>query len=111
MPITQILNAVRIALLTAITGTGASSTFALPNKLGSIVWQTSFNINPSVVSITLEVSLDQVAWTIIDTSTAVAGEVRTITNSTAAPFIRANVGTNTGNRQVTVTLEVKPANA
>lgn len=110
MPITQILKAVLITLINAVNVTGAGSTFALPNNLVSLVWQTAFDTAPSGVSITLEVSLDNVNWTTIDTSTATIGEVRTITNSTSAAFIRANVGTNTGNKHVTVTLIAKPIN-
>lgn len=98
-------------ILNAITGTGASDTFALPSRLVALAWQTSFDVAPAAVSITIQVSLDGLSWTTIDTSTAVGGETRTIASSTAARFVRANVGTNTGNRAVTLTLIAKVPNA
>lgn len=108
--VTQILRSVVCTLINAVTGTGAGSKFALPSELCSLAWQTSFDAAPSGVSITLEVSIDGLVWTIIDTSTATAGEVRTITNSTAAAFIRANVGTNSGSKAVTVVIIAKSIN-
>lgn len=98
-----------VNLLTARTGTGASAVFALPARACVLAWQTSFDVNPSVVNITIRVSLDTAVWTVLDTSTAVGGEVRTITVPTAALFIDANVVTNTGNRAVTVLLVAKVA--
>lgn len=105
--VTQILKSVQITLFSAVTATGRSSTYALPPQLVSIVWQTSYNSAPSGTSVTLDVSLDGVNWTTIDTSTNTSGEVRTVTNSTAAPFISVNFGTNTGGKALTVTLECK----
>lgn len=97
-------------IINVVTGTGASSTFALPARTSTLTWQTSFDSAPSGVSITLQVSIDGTNWTTIDTSTATAGEVRTISAPTAAPFVRANVGTNTGDKAVTVTIVAKVAN-
>ena len=47
-------------------------------------------------NIDIDVSIDGINWTTIDTSTNTAGEVRTIPDYTAAMFVRANVNTNTG---------------
>lgn len=101
--------AVKETLIDAVAGTGASNTFGLPARPCYLAWQTSFDVNPAAVSITIEVSLDAVVWTVIDTSTAVGGEVRTIDPPTAAIFVRANVGTNTGDKDVTVQIIAKPA--
>jgi len=105
-----LLIGVKQTLIDAVTGTGASSTFALPTRACILAWQTSFDTAPSGVSITIDVSLDGLVWTTIDTSTATGGEVRTIATPTAALFIRANVGTNTGNKHVTVVIVAKVAN-
>jgi hypothetical protein len=106
-----ILLAVKSFFLTARTGTGASNTFALPARTSTLTWQTSFDIAPAAVNITIRVSIDGINWTVIDTSTVVGGEVRTIAATTSALFIDANVVTNTGNRQVTVTVVAKVANS
>lgn len=98
-----------VTLINAVTGTGAGSVFALPARACALTWQTSFDVNPAAVSITIRVSLDGLVWTVLDTSTAVGGEVRVITGATSALFIDANVVTNTGNRAVTVTLAAKVA--
>jgi hypothetical protein len=105
-----ILLAVPVTLINARTGTGASNVFALPARTATLTWQTSFDVNPAAVNITIRVSIDGVNWTVIDTSTAVAGEVRTIAAPTSALFVTANVVTNTGDREVTVTLVAKVAN-
>ena len=103
----SILIAVPVIVLNARTGTGASATFGLPTRLTLLSYQTSFNVAPAVIDIDIDISIDGINWTTIDTTTAVGGEVRTITNPTAALFVRANVITNTGNRQVTLTLVAK----
>ena len=100
----SLLIAVPLNLLDARIGTGVSDTIALPTRLALLTWQTSFDVAPAVIDIDIDISLDGVIWTTIDTSTNVSGEVRTITNPSAAVFIRANVNTNTGNRQVTLIL-------
>lgn len=105
-----ILLAVKVLFLTARTGTGASNTFALPARTCTLTWQTSFDIAPAAVNITIRVSIDGINWTVIDTSTATAGEVRTIAAPTSALFVDANVVTNTGNRQVTLAVVAKVAN-
>lgn len=105
----SLLIAVPCTLLSSVTATGASATFALPSRSCVLTWQTSFNSNPDAVNITIRVSIDGVVWTVLDTSTAVGGEVRTITAPTAAVFVDANVVTNTGVKQITVVLIAKVA--
>src|SRR5580698_3915537 len=66
----------------------ASQQFAVPSYAGmpnngrTISWQTIYGSAPSAVSITLQSAMNDVdgQYTTIDTSTATAGESRTITN-------------------------------
>ena len=109
MPTKLLLIGVLEVILDARIGTGVTDTFALPTRSTQLAWQTSFDINPAAVDIDIDVSLDGNVWTTLDTSTAVGGEVRTITNATAALFIRGFVNTNTGDREVTISLIAKVA--
>ena len=104
----QILIAVPTTLLSLVTATGASEVFALPTRSVYLAWQTVFDVNPDAVNITLRVSIDGTNWTVLDTTTAVGGEVRTI-GPTAAMFVDANVVTNTGSHKITLTLVAKTA--
>jgi len=110
MPNILILLGKLLTIINARVGTGASDTFALPSRTCILTWQTTFDVAPAVIDIDIDVSLDGTAWTTIDTSTAVGGEVRVIAAATGALFIRAIVNTNTGNRAVTLTLVAKVAN-
>lgn len=96
-----------VELISARLGTGVGGIFSLPTRACVIGWQTSFDEDPDAVSITLEVSIDETVWKVLDTSTVVGGELRFITTFISARFIRANVGTNTGNKLVTVLLLIK----
>lgn len=106
---TLILIGVPYNLLNARASTGASDPAALPIRSTVLAWQTSFDEAPDAINITLRVSIDGEVWTVLDTSTAVGGEVRTIDVPTAALFVDANVVTNTGDSEVTVTLVAKVA--
>jgi hypothetical protein len=87
----------------------ASQQFALPDYSGlpsqsrSIVWQTIYGSAPSAVSITLQSAMNDVdaQYQTIDTSTAIAGESRTVTNVNAK-FLRAKLTSITGGSGVTV---------
>lgn len=94
--------AVPATILDAITVTGAGFTLALPARATVIGWQTSFDVAPDAVNITLRISMDGILWTVLDTSTAVAGEFRNVDGFNAAVFIDCNVVTNTGTRAATV---------
>lgn len=98
---------VPVTLLNAITVTGAGSAFALPARACVLAWQLSYDVNPSAIDIDLEISMDGLSWTVLDTSTAVGGEFRDIDQLTAAVFIRVIVNTNTGARAATVLLIAK----
>src|SRR5579863_9455188 len=73
----------------------ASQQFALPSYTGmpnngrAIVWQTIYGTAPSAVSVVLQTAMNDVdaQYATIDTSTATAGESRTVTN-VRANFIR-----------------------
>lgn len=110
MATTLILLGVPCVIMDAQTATGAGDDFALPARASVLTWQTSFDVNPDAVNITIRVSIDGVVWTVIDTSTAVAGEVRTIADVTSAVFVDANLVTNTGGHEVTITIVAKVAN-
>lgn len=105
----QILIAKPVTLLNAITVTGAGPTFALPTRACVVSWQTSFDVNPSAVNITLRVSNDGLVWTVLDTTTAVGGELRSVSTPFAAMAMDVNVVTNTGTRAATVVAVLKPA--
>lgn len=85
-------------------GSGTSkyvgTVWALPNlpntRLGyNVTWQLVYSSAPSAVSCILEVSLDNTNWFTIDTSTATAGEKRTLPY-VMAKFIRITQSSRTG---------------
>jgi hypothetical protein len=96
-----------LTVVDAITTTGAKDVFALPARACLLAWQTSFNIAPGTFNATLQVSIDGVSFTTLDTSTAVGGETRTIDTPTAAVFGRINVVTNDTNKELTVVVIAK----
>jgi hypothetical protein len=87
----------------APSGAVEGSIFAIPIMLNAqgFIWQTSFATAPSAVSLSLRVSIDGVNWTIIDTSTATAGETRTILNKLGL-FVQGYQASRTGGTAVTL---------
>jgi hypothetical protein len=87
----------------------ASQQFALPSYAGmpdngrTIVWQTIYGTAPSAISVVLQSAMNDVdaQYATIDTSTATAGESRTVTN-VRANFVRAKVSSITGGAGVVV---------
>jgi hypothetical protein len=87
----------------------AGSQFALPSYTGiadggtAVRWQTIFGTAPTAVSIVLQSAMNDVdaEYQIIDTSAALAGEARSLTN-VQAKFIRAKVVSSTGGSGLTV---------
>jgi hypothetical protein len=87
----------------------ASQQFALPSYAGfpengrTIRWQTIFGTAPSAVSIVLQTAMadSDTQYTTIDTSSATAGEARTVTG-VRANFIRAKVSSITGGSGIIV---------
>ena len=90
-------------------GGQASQQFALPSYAGfpengrTLRWQTIFGTTPSAVSVLLQTAPTDVdsLYATIDTSTATAGEARTVTG-VRANFIRAKVSSISGGSGVTV---------
>lgn len=87
----------------------ASQQFALPSYAGlpdngrTIRWQTIYGAAPSAVNVALETAMvdSDSEYTSIDSSTATAGEARTVTG-VRANFVRARVSSITGGAAVTV---------
>jgi hypothetical protein len=87
----------------------ASQQFALPSYAGfpengrTVRWQTSFGSAPSAVSIVLQSALtdSDAQYSTVDTSSATAGEARTVTG-VRGNFLRAKVSSITGGSGVTV---------
>lgn len=87
----------------------ASQQFALPSYAGfpengrTLRWQTLFGSAPTAVNIVLQTALNDVdaQYATIDTSTATAGESRTVTG-VRANFVRAKVTSITGGSGVVV---------
>ena len=86
----------------------AGSQFALPEYGGfpdqgrAVRWQTLFGTNPTAVNITLEGAMADVEaeYKVIDTSTVVGGEARTVAN-VRARFLRIKKVTSTGGSGLT----------
>ena len=93
----------------APTGGQASQQFALPSYSGfptngrTINWQTIYGTAPSAVSVVLQEAMVDIdsQYTTIDTSTAAAGEARTVLN-VRGNFLRAKVSSITGGAGVTI---------
>ena len=101
---------VALAFNSEAPGAGqASQQFALPNYAGfpengrTVRWQTIFGTAPSAVSVVLQTAMVDAdsQYSTIDTSTATAGEARTITG-VRGNFIRAKVSSITGGAGVIV---------
>ena len=87
----------------------ASQQFALPSYAGfpengrTIRWQTVFGSAPSAINVALQTAMidTDAEYSTIDSSTATAGEARTVTG-VRANFIRAKIGSITGGSGVIV---------
>jgi hypothetical protein len=75
----------------------------MPNNGRTIVWQTIYGTAPSAINVVLESAMHDVdtQYAPTDTSTATAGESRTVTN-VLANFVRAKVSSITGGSGVVV---------
>ena len=91
----------------------AGSQFAIPEPAGvpdqahTVRWQTIFGTAPSAINLTLQGSSADVAseYFAIDTSTATAGEARTVIG-VRARFLRIIVNSSTGG--ATLTAKILP---
>ncbi len=86
----------------------AGSQFAIPEPSGfpdqghTVRWQTLFGTNPTAVNITLEGAMADVEaeYKVIDTTTVLTGEARTVAN-VRARFLRIKKVTSTGGAGLT----------
>jgi hypothetical protein len=86
----------------------AGAQFAIPESAGlpdqghTVRWQTIFGTAPSAINIRLQGATADVAteYADIDTSTATAGEARTVTG-VRARFLRINMVSSTGGASLT----------
>lgn len=71
-----------------------------------LTWQSSFSVAPDAINITLEGAIEDTdaKYATLDTTTAVGGELRTVTTASAIRFIRAHQNSKTG--AVTTTVKV-----
>lgn len=87
---------------TPATGT----TYALPSITLSCTWQTIYTVAPASITVQLKTSNDNSSFSIVDTSTTVGGEIRTI--NTSARFIQARINASSGGSGATVTINCLP---
>ena len=91
----------------------AGSQFALPSYTGlpdggtSVRWQTIFGTNPTAVNIVLQAAINDVdaEYQTVDTTTATAGEGRTVAN-VQARFLRIKFVSSTGGSGLTAKILV-----
>jgi hypothetical protein len=87
----------------------SSQQFALPNYAGradnsrTIRWQTLFGTSPSAINVARQAAMidSDAQYATIDSSTATAGEARTVTG-VRANFVRAKISSITGGSGITV---------
>lgn len=105
--VTSMLIAKTLTLFDAFAlAQGNSSSFALPARTVVLTWQTVLAVAPGAITVLLQVSMDNLNWTTIDTSTSTAGEVRTVSAPTSASFIRARISALTIGSGTTLTTTV-----
>ena len=91
----------------------AGSQFALPSYTGlpdggtSVRWQTVFGTNPTAVNLALQGAINDVdaEYQTIDSSTATAGEARTVAN-VQARFLRVKLVSSTSGNGLTAKILV-----
>jgi hypothetical protein len=82
-----------------------STQYALPDRSTTLTWQTFFGTDPASCTFKLWGSLDGVTFSIIDTSTVVIGEIRTV--NTNVKFIYVELDAISGGASVSVLLVAK----
>lgn len=103
-PIFSLQPGVTVSSLSANAGgAGTNGTaFATIPQASILTWQVSFSSAPGSDTILLQGSFDNSTYLTLDTSTAVAGEIRTI--QTAVPFVRCNINAKSGGGTTTCQL-------
>jgi hypothetical protein len=79
--------------------------YSIPSAGNLITWVVTYATAPASVTTILEFSNDNSTWATGDTSTAVAGETRTL--FTAAKFVRATESARSGGGAITLTITAK----
>lgn len=88
---------------------GTAFTAPPGNDAALVTWTTSYSAPPASVTMLLQASLDNSTWFTLDSSTAVAGELRNI--ATAARFFRCNISAVSGAVNKTCSFVLKRSNA
>lgn len=87
------------------SATGDGVIFALPARATQLTWQSSFGSAPASITLQLKTSDDGVTYNVVDTSTVVGGESRTV--STSARFVLVRINAISGGTLITVQLLAK----
>lgn len=91
-------------------GTVGTAFTAPPGSDAALVtWTASYSAPPASVTMLLQASLDNSTWFTLDTSTAVAGELRNI--ETSARFFRCNISAVSGAVNKTCSFVLKRSNS
>ena len=68
--------------------------FALPARAALVTWQHYYTVDPTTVTVLIQLSVDGTIWDTGDTDSTAAGVIRTF--ETSARFIRARISAQTG---------------
>lgn len=82
-----------------------SDVYALPDQSNTLTWQTFFGTAPASCTFKLWGGLDGETFSVIDTGTAVAGEVRTL--NTNVKFVYVELDAVSGGSTFSVLLVAK----
>jgi hypothetical protein len=100
------LNIPKLLLDGATVSAGLeSSHFALPTRSTTLTWQTFFGTNPASCTFKLWGSLDGTTFAVIDSSTVIGGEIRTV--NTNVKFAYVELDAVSGGADVSVLLVAK----
>jgi len=82
-------------LLDAATPIAAleSDHYALPDRSTTLTWQTFFGTNPASCTFKLWGSLDGVTFVIIDTSTVITGDLKTVVTNVKFVYVELDAVT------------------
>lgn len=82
------LNLPQLLLDGATVSAGLESThYALPGNTTTLTWQTFYGTPPASCTFKLWGSLDNTNYSVIDTSTVVGGEIRTVNTNVSSVYV------------------------
>jgi len=93
-------------LLDAVLVVGAGESVRVPYAMANHSWEIKVTGEPTVCSVKLQGSLDDVNWYDLDTSATTTGELRHVANK-AAKYVRGNVITLTDTVSPVATVTVR----